>query len=263
MKRLIFLVLFFYNLQILKATTYYVDNNSGNDSNNGLSKSNAWQTLNKVNSFSFLPNDSILFACGDVWRGQLLPKSGSSLGNITYASYGMGAKPQLLGSVDVSNLSNWINIGGNIWQSIQASSVDVGNLICNGGALCGKKKWTAASLLSQGDFWWDKNGTHKVGMYSATNPGLYYTDIEAALGNFIVYMSADSFVVLQNMALKYGAADGIEIRNTHHASILDCELSYIGGTELTTQVRYGGGIQFWAKSHDNRVERCKLWEIYE
>ena len=76
-------------------------------------------------------------------------------------------------------------------------------------------------------------------------------------------MQADSFIVIQNIAFKYGAADGIEIRNSHHIQILDCDLSYIGGTELTTQVRYGGGIQFWAKSHDNVVNRCRLWEIYD
>ena len=247
----------------LHSTNYYINNISGNDNNNGLTPSTAWQTLNKVNTASFSPGDSVLFICGGSWRGQLQPKSGNTSGSIIYASYGIGSKPTLLGSVSMSTLSDWVNLGGNIWQSLQTFTVDIGNIILSNGLSCGIKKWSASNMVSQGDFWYDKTGTQKVEMYSVGNPATFYSDIEAALGDFIVYLSADSFVVIQNMAFKYGSADGIEIRNTHHAIIKDCEVSYIGGTELTPQVRYGGGIQFWAKSHDNRVERCKIWEIYD
>ena len=250
-------------ISTIHATNYYIDNINGSDNNNGLSPGNAWQSLTKVNASAFLPGDSVLFIRGGVWRGQLIPKSGNSSANITYSAYGTGEKPQLLGSANVSNTSDWTNIGGSIWQSLQASTVDIGNLIFNGGAAVGFKKWTSAALLNQGDFWWDKTGTHTVQIYSATNPASYYTDIEAAIGSFIVYAQLDSFFVLQNMAFKYGAADCIEVRNTHHAIIQDCDVSFIGGTELTTQVRYGGGVQFWAYSNNNIVQRCRFWEIYD
>jgi len=245
------------------ATNYYIDNTGGADSNNGLAPGSAWQTLTKVNAAALLPGDSVLFIRGGIWRGQLIPKSGNSSGNITYSAYGTGEKPQLLGSVNVSSAADWANIGGNVWQSIQSSAVDIGNLIFNGGASVGYKKWTASTLLNQGDFWWDKTGTQTVQIYSASNPALYYTDIEAAIGNFIVYAQLDSFFVMQNLAFKYGGADGIEIRNTHHVIIQDCDVSFIGGTELTTQVRYGGGVQFWAYSNNNIVQRCRFWEIYD
>ncbi len=245
------------------ATNYYVDNINGSDSNTGLTPTTAWQTLNKVNAASYTPGDSILFVSGGLWRGQLQPKSGSAAGNIIYAAYGTGAKPLLLGSVNVSATSDWVSLGSNIWQSVATSTVDVGNLIFNGAVSCGVKKWSAANLLNQGDFWYDGSGTKTVEIYSTSNPATFYTDIEAALGNFIIFMQADSFITIQNFALQYGAADGIEVRNSHHIMIEDCELSYIGGTELTPNVRYGGGIQFWAKSHDNIVQRCKLWEIYD
>ena len=248
---------------IAQATNYYVDNNNGSDNNNGLNPNAAWKSLIKVNAATFLPGDSVLFIRGGVWRGQLIPKSGNSSANITYDAYGTGEKPQLLGSVNVSDTSDWTNVGGNIWQSVQSSTVDIGNLIFDGGASVGFKKWTSSALQNQGDFWWDKTGTQTVQIYSATNPASYYTDIEAAIGNFIVYAQLDSFLVLQNMAFKYGAADGIEVRNTHHFILQDCDVSFIGGTELTTQVRYGGGIQFWAYSNNNIVQRCRFWEIYD
>jgi len=247
----------------LHATNYYINNSNGSDNNDGLSPATAWKSLTKVNAAAFAPGDSVLFIRGGLWRGQLIPKSGNASANITYSDYGTGEKPQLLGSVNVSSSTDWTNVGSNIWQSVQTSTVDIGNLIFNGGAAAGFKKWTSSALQNQGDFWWDKTGTQTVQIYSTVNPANYYTDIEAAIGNFIVYAQLDSFLVLQNMAFKYGAADGIEVRNTHHFILQDCDVSFIGGTELTTQVRYGGGIQFWAYSNNNIVQRCRFWEIYD
>jgi hypothetical protein len=79
--------------------------------------------------------------------------------------------------------------------------------------------------------------------------------------------SNKSYVIYENLELKYGGAHGIGGGNTHHIIIKDCDLSYIGGGELKiegyNQVRYGNGIEFWGNAHDNLVERCRLWEIYD
>ena len=53
-------------------TTYYVDATSGNDGNDGLSPGDAWQTITKINSESFLPGDEILFKRGETWSGTSL-----------------------------------------------------------------------------------------------------------------------------------------------------------------------------------------------
>ncbi|MBN2485473.1 MAG: T9SS type A sorting domain-containing protein [Bacteroidales bacterium] len=81
------------------ATNYYVSN-SGNDSANGTSPETAWKTIAKVNSGSYLPGDSILFKCGDIWRMETLipPSSGTKQNYITFSSYGKGPKPKLYGS---------------------------------------------------------------------------------------------------------------------------------------------------------------------
>ena len=245
------------------ATNYYVDNVNGSDNNNGLSPGAAWQSLNKVSGASLVAGDSVLFIRGGTWRGQLLPKSGTSAASITYSAYGSGAKPLLLGSVNKSDTSDWVSLGGNIWQSKDTFHYDVGNIIFDNEASVGFKKWSDTALTAQGYFWYDKTATRKLKIYSTSNPGSYYSNIELALGNFIVYAQLDSFFVLQDLAFKYGAADGIEIRNTRQMQLLDCDLSYIGGTELNPQQRYGGGIQFWAYSNNNTVERCRFWEIYD
>ncbi len=77
----------------LFATTYYVSN-GGNDTNSGLSPANPWSSIDKINSSSFLPGDSILFNRNDTWNERLqVPTSGSIGLNILFGAYGTGSKP--------------------------------------------------------------------------------------------------------------------------------------------------------------------------
>ncbi|MDP2385141.1 MAG: T9SS type A sorting domain-containing protein [Bacteroidota bacterium] len=247
------------------ATTYYVDNNAGNDLNNGLSTGSPWQTLIKVNSFLFSPNDSILFIRNGVWRGQLIPQSGSVLGYITYSDYGTGAKPLFLGSVNKSATSDWINEGGNIWRCSGTFSTDIGNLIFNNTTSFGIKKWSQLDLVTQGDYWYDLS-SGKLKIFSTINPAFFYSDIECAQRNHIIYQQNVSYAVFNNLSLKYGAAHGFGGGNTQYLNIRACEISYIGGGDLNqdgSNIRFGNGIEFWGNAHDNTVEQCKVWEIYD
>lgn len=75
-------------------SSYYVDSNSGNDSNSGTSANAAWRTLTKVNSINFSPGDKILFKAGGTWTGQLCPRgSGANGSPIVIDMYGSGNKP--------------------------------------------------------------------------------------------------------------------------------------------------------------------------
>jgi parallel beta-helix repeat protein len=81
------------------ATTFYVDNDNGDDENNGTSISKPWRTIAKVNSFKFSPGDIILFKRGESWRGTLTVKQdGSSSHPIIFGSYGEGDLPVIDGS---------------------------------------------------------------------------------------------------------------------------------------------------------------------
>ncbi len=82
-------------LQLL-ATTYYVSDNTGNDSNNGTSTATPWKTLSKVSTTNFSPGDFILFKAGETWVGQLvISSSGTSGAPIIYGKYGTGNLPYL------------------------------------------------------------------------------------------------------------------------------------------------------------------------
>jgi hypothetical protein len=83
---------------LLSAETYYVDSNAGNDNNSGLSQVRAWQSLNKVNSYSFSPGDTILFKSGGEWTGILHCKGqGSPDKPIVVDKYGGDKLPLIRG----------------------------------------------------------------------------------------------------------------------------------------------------------------------
>ncbi len=106
------------SMQILSARkkrVFYVDATNGNDSNDGRSPSNAWQTISKVNGESFVPGDTILFRRGETWTGTVLIISDSGKKNapIWIGAYGSGALPKIDGN-DVSNCF-YINGQNHIW----------------------------------------------------------------------------------------------------------------------------------------------------
>jgi hypothetical protein len=73
---------------------FYVDADTGNDSNSGLSPESPWGSLKKINSFVFKPGDKILFKAGTQYRGQLVLKgSGTNDLPIIVDIYGGREKP--------------------------------------------------------------------------------------------------------------------------------------------------------------------------
>jgi hypothetical protein len=60
-------------------TTYYFDDVSGNDSNNGTSEGTAWKSISKVSSKTYQPGDKILFNAGGTWTAPAAPRVKDSL----------------------------------------------------------------------------------------------------------------------------------------------------------------------------------------
>ncbi|MCK5271637.1 MAG: right-handed parallel beta-helix repeat-containing protein [Sedimentisphaerales bacterium] len=71
------------------AVNYYVDATGGNDTNDGLSDATAWQTIGKVNNYSFLTGDDVFFKCGGTWTGTYLfvDWSGSDNDRVVIGAY--------------------------------------------------------------------------------------------------------------------------------------------------------------------------------
>src|SRR6185312_17436833 len=102
--RYILTILFLYSVAYGQ-TNYYVSN-AGSDAANGLTPATSWQTLSKVNSFSFASGDTVKLNSGDSWNERLAPNS-----NIYITSYGTGAKPTITGFQTITGFTQ----SGNIW----------------------------------------------------------------------------------------------------------------------------------------------------
>lgn len=102
----------------LLAATHYVDSQSGNDSNNGLSASTAWRTLTRANQKVYGPGDSILLKRGGLWQGTGFKANGNGTVQlpITLADYGDANLPMPIidgvgahePAVLLQNVQNWI-----------------------------------------------------------------------------------------------------------------------------------------------------------
>lgn len=79
-------------------TTYYLDAEGGNDTNDGTSPETAWQSLDRANRMTFAPGDRILFKAGCSWNGMFMPQgSGADGAPIVIDKYGDGPLPILNG----------------------------------------------------------------------------------------------------------------------------------------------------------------------
>lgn len=249
------------------ATTYFVNAATGLDNNNGTNSATAWKTIAKVNSAALKAGDFVLFARGQTFRGNLIPKSGTASANISYGAYGSGNKPLFLGSISRKLTSDWINAGTNLWKTsnvvtIGGEAVDAGNLIFNNEASVGWKVSSLSLVASQGKFYSDVTAK-TVTMYSDGNPGSVYSNIEIALGKNAISISSKSYVVIENLDVRYAGVHGIGCYEVNYIIVKDVDMSYIGGTYQTGTTRLGNGVEFYNGANNCSVDRCTFNQIYD
>ena len=135
-KVLAMLIILVWPMSAWAGVTYYVSNANpvGSDSNSGTSPSTPWLTINKVNTSTFNPGDSILFNCGCTWREQLtVPSSGSSGNPITFGAYGTGTSP-VITCFDIIATAEWGTPSGGVYSALPGWGVII-NMMLNNGTL--------------------------------------------------------------------------------------------------------------------------------
>lgn len=272
MKKLL-IILFLLLPVLLRGTTYYVSSSDGDDADSGLTQELAKASLSWVNSVTFTAGDSILFKRGDTFRGSIYQTENGSAGSyIVYGAYGTGAKPKILGSKDLSATGDWEVHSGNVWKTTAILGTlqdDISNLIFNNEASCGYKKRTIDSLNAQGKFFYN-TADNLLYLYSASNPGTFYTHIEAA-GHYDIYQAIFyfincSYIKVENLDFRYSSADGVEGRDVNGFIVEHCDVSYIGGEwflEAPDLRRVGNGIQLSVNVSNAIVRYNKVSQCYD
>lgn len=221
---LILLATLFYLLVLdVKAfgATRYVSK-SGSDANGGTSWSDAWLTVNKVNT-TVVGGDTVFFGTG-IWREQLRPIEGSYADRTTYAcssfalTNGSGQYhfAQFYGS---DQLTTWTRIGtGNTYRTNYTPS-DVNDNLWQGDSIM-YLQVDSASVNSVGK-WWAGNGHVVAWVYGGDDPDNYDMEITVIGRGYCVVNTTRSYaqnptnpggqdhVTLWGLAVKYGCYYGI------------------------------------------------------
>ena len=143
-------------------TIYYVDAINGDDNNQGLSPSDAWKTVSKVNSMRFEPGTQILFKRGQSFNSApLIPQdSGEPSRPIVYGSFGNARfRPAIVHSQLIKSFSK---IGTNLWVATvdgignKNTPIKIARNIRSRKILRGRRKELSA-VKREGDFWHDVN----------------------------------------------------------------------------------------------------------
>ena len=249
----------------LSEGTYYIDSGSGSDENDGLSPDTAWKSLDKLSYTVVAPGSKILFYSGQVFRGNIIPSSGTVSKPVEYGIFGGTEKAVIQNSIELSSETDWNYKSSGIWKAADAFSVDIGNIIFNGNS-CAVRKWSRSELTKDLDYYYD-SFWNILYLKSDINPGTRFSSIEAAITEHIIDQTDTSYASFSDLHLRYGGAHGFGGGSTEGLNIRDCEFSYIGGGYLYTrdgeEVRYGNGIEFWGNASDNLVEDCYFHDIYD
>ncbi len=242
----------------VKGVTYYISP-GGNDDNDGLSPAKPKRTLNDL----YLQlGDAVLFERNSVFR---LTESIAAAPYVTYGAYGTGEKPQIYASPqNYAKKSFWSPTKKkNVWR-VDFPYSDAGNIVFNHGEDAGVKKQGGINqLTSNGYYYHNSDDAYLYLYFDKGNPGEYYKDIEICpdIGVFVL-SSGVSGVKIDNLALMYSSRHGVNCMNANnYVEITNCIIAWIGGTGNPT--RHGNGIQWWNASHDNKVENCWLYQIFD
>ena len=241
--------------------SYYISN-TGNDFNDGLTPENPIKTISQLNTIPLIAGDIIYF--NGTFRGPtdayLSFDNGNSSSHITYTSYADGAI--FLGSYSANNINDWVDTGGNIWRTNFTSAKDVGAFIADNETIFGTKYYNLSNLTTQGDFMYNRTDDYTY-VYSVSNPGIFYSNIELPIKNHIFFMDNNNYITIEDIDFKYGSAHGIEMEGaSHNITIRKNRFRYIGGSPNDGK-RYGNGIQSWNTGIDILVEYNNLTHIFD
>jgi hypothetical protein len=197
-----------HNSDVISSLIYYVSND-GDDNNTGLSPDQAWKTILKVNVTDLLPGITVNLKRGDEWRESLIiNESGSSKGMITFAAYGIGAKP-IINGADI--ITGWSDEGKNLWSAECPTVKDYYGLPYNYMAIVDgemlKQVGKSGLLENSGEFFIDTSPRHdKIFIYSTTNPDTKKVEVSAR--KFGVLVTEKTHIKLLNLDFRNAGYSG-------------------------------------------------------
>lgn len=218
-------------------TTYYISSSQGNDSNSGTTELAPWQSLAKVDSFSFVPGDRLLFKQGDMWMGQLTIKnSGTPSNRILLSNYGSGEKPII--TLRAPIIRTWTQSNSTVWYiETQSQYIPIERIWFNGVEkeqakdAWGGNNWDGTSgICPEHPFYHDAVGG-RLYIYSLGNPTSYYSSIEyqgGLLNNPIQYHTVQlidaDYITIDGLDIQGGGYGALGLAGSDYVEIKNCNI---------------------------------------
>ena len=283
---------------VVFGTEYYVSAD-GDDTADGKSPETAWKTLSKVSNAALSEGDVVYFRRGDVFRGQLVSKTG-----VTYSAYGEGEKPRLYRSPENgAGEEKWSLVEGteNIWKFYKAMP-DCGLIVFNDGESHGykmtpsyvdgnfvdaydRKTVVDPKVYLENDLEYVNlansimsGNVPKVGSSACTgelylrcekgNPGKVFTDIEFNIPEHVIANGGSNYTTYDNLCVKYGGFHGIGSGTCKGLTVTNCEFGWIGGGSMHYETdgsfgRYGNAIEIYGGCEGFVVDNCYIYQAYD
>lgn len=254
---------------------YYISDN-GNDNNDGLTPETAWQTPDKLNEYAgiFNKGDAVLFERGGVYRTKYNINVQSG---VTYAAYGKGEKPQILGSdMNYANPPLWKKTNRpNLWEAqlplLPCENAKFLNLepgiIVFDEKMAGVFKDKIGDIKEDFDFAYQKSFCRIYLYYSGGNPGEAFKSIEIGAKRTIFFGAQYvSDVTFDNLCIKHTGEFGIRfVGDNENITITNCEFGWIGGSRIaaTGSGRFGNAIEFWCSAKNILIQNNWVYQIYD
>jgi hypothetical protein len=252
------LLLFLLTAISAHAESYYVNLN-GSDTGNG-SQATPWQTIAKVNSFSFAPGDFIYFQGGQTFNGNLsVSAAGTQSQPVTISTYGSGR------AVISASFGNGISLNGcsyvllkninvlgpgwnlgNIWDDSRGVELYGGSSHCTISGLLVEGFHTAGIHLDQ--------STHDNWVYKSTAKynarlGIWTQGINQLIDASIASYNYGDLTVTTNWS-----GSGIVADHASNTAIQYCE-AYGNGSQQPYTGNGPVGIWCWYSDHIT-IENC-------
>jgi hypothetical protein len=214
------------------ATTYYVKN-GGNDGLAGTSDGTAWNSVSKVNGWSFNPGDVVCFKRGSVWHETLSPSVDGQSGNpIVYRDYGSGALPKFDAS-GVPTGGSWSDQGSNIWLY----HTSVGALADR--VALGAREYPCADQTGHIDSYhrFFNDGDGNLYVYSTSNPSSAYSSIVLNDARELIYQAlyvSASYITFKNLEF-YSGACCIQASGGDYVVMDSCTMFALAGSGMVIE----------------------------
>ena len=244
-KNYVLFVQMFLFMSIVNAqTTYYFDNDSGDDINNsGLSSSSPWKSTEKFNSIGFLAGDRALFKRGQKWEeGSYLELNPG----VRVGKYGAtGPRPIISNLKTMLTGATWIlekRNGNDVWHTGYGSDGDVIPRLIVVDDMGNESELLKSTLLedlgepSAGTiqrWYYDTIGTNqRLYIVSEENPSTAFAAIKWSERYYTIIGREAHGAQIIDIEVQGGRGPAIFILNSSHVSIDHCTIGKYSGSGI-------------------------------